>query len=132
LAALQEREWLPLLDWARATINLDLATTKGINAVPQDPRTLNNFRGWLGSMDNFQLAGLYQGITLLGSVVAGLALQSDVISPQKAMELCFLDEIWQESRWGLDDEAAARRKALNRELDSIYAFMRSFDSLAGA
>jgi chaperone required for assembly of F1-ATPase len=54
------------------------------------------------------------------------------ISPQKAMEVCFLDEIWQESRWGHDDEAAARRMALNLELNAINAFMRCLDSPAGA
>jgi chaperone required for assembly of F1-ATPase len=132
LAELQEREWLPLLDWAKATIGLDLKSTRGIIAIPQDKSVLKGFRAWLEPMDNFRLAGLHPSVTLLGSVVTGLALLNMEISPQKAMEVCFLDEIWQESRWGHDDEAAARRMALNLELNAINAFMRCLDSPAGA
>jgi chaperone required for assembly of F1-ATPase len=52
----------------------------------------------------------------LGSLVLGLAVVEGRLEAAEAHRLATLDETFQESLWGTDAEAAARRKRIGREL----------------
>ena len=47
--------------------------------------------------------------TLTGSALIALALAHDAISAEAAWAAAHVDEDWQMSSWGSDDEALARR-----------------------
>jgi chaperone required for assembly of F1-ATPase len=66
-------------------------------------------------LDDFSLAGLAFGASLFGSAVLALALQTGRLSGREAFDLSRLDQAFQEERWGIDDEAAARTDWMQQE-----------------
>jgi chaperone required for assembly of F1-ATPase len=55
------------------------------------------------------LAALGVAVPALGSLVLGLALAEGELDAASAHRIAVLDEVFQESLWGYDAEAAARR-----------------------
>jgi chaperone required for assembly of F1-ATPase len=115
LVALQRQHWEPLLDWAQTTHGLRFERASGIihQAQPQD--TLDRALALAQAQDDFTLAGLAFGAALFGSAVLTLALQGGRLSGQAAFDLSRLDQAFQEERWGIDDEAAARTDWMQQE-----------------
>lgn len=109
LAALQAREWQPLLDWAAAIHGATLAVTEGVMPVPQPPESLAALRAAIATHRAEELAALGVAVPALGSLVLGLALSAGAVTPEGAHALSVLDETFQERRWGEDAQAAARR-----------------------
>jgi chaperone required for assembly of F1-ATPase len=66
-------------------------------------------------LDDFSLAGLAFGASLFGSAVLAFALQMGQLSGESAHTLARLDQAFQEARWGIDDEAAARTASMHGE-----------------
>ena len=72
-----------------------------------------------------RLTGLATAVPLLGSAVLGLALQRGALSGDAAFDLSRLDEAFQESRWGVDEEAAARTAARRAEAQLLERWFRA-------
>jgi chaperone required for assembly of F1-ATPase len=109
LAAMQAREWQPLLDWAAATHGAPLRVTSGIMPVSQPPESLAALRAAVAAHGPEELVALGLAVPALGSLVLGLALSAGVVDGARAHALSVLDETYQAGRWGEDAEAAARR-----------------------
>jgi chaperone required for assembly of F1-ATPase len=58
----------------------------------------------------FEVAALHVMTTLTGSVLIPLALAAGELSPDAAWEAAHIDERFQESLWGEDEEAMDRRR----------------------
>jgi len=111
----EQETWGPLLDWAREAHGLAFAQTSGIIHRDQPPETMARLRALLESLDDFSVAGLAFAAAVLGSAVLALALRAGRIDAEEAMAASRLDEIFEEGRWGVDAEAAARAHALTVE-----------------
>lgn len=109
LAALQARDWQPLLDWAAAAHGAALAVTEGLMPVAQPRESLTALRAAVAAHGVEELAALGVAVPALGSLVLGLALSAGEVAAGRAHALSVLDETFQEGRWGEDAEAAARR-----------------------
>jgi len=108
----QEKTWEPLLDWARDAHGLAFTRAAGIVHHPQPPETLARLAALLAPMDDFTLAGIAFAAALFGSAILALALRDGRIDADDAMAAARLDEVFQEERWGVDAEAAARADAM--------------------
>ena len=128
LAARQQAEWQPLLDWAALTFDAPLKVTAGVVSVTQAPAVLKALRGAVEALDDLELAVLSSAVTAAGSLVIALALRAGHIGPQAAFEAAQLDELYQAERWGGDPEAERRREAIKVELT---AAARAFVLLRG-
>lgn len=115
LVKLQTEHWGPLLEWADRTLEFRLIKTHGIIHQPQPPETLMRAEALAAQMDDFSLAGLAFGASLFGSAVLAFALKMGQVSGESAHTLARLDQAFQEARWGIDDEAAARTASLYGE-----------------
>jgi chaperone required for assembly of F1-ATPase len=115
LVALQTRRWGALLHWAEQDLGLVFVRVQGIVHAPQPPQTLARVEALAGALDDMALAGLAFGAALFGSAVIALALQRDQLDGEAAFDLARLDEAFQESQWGVDEEAAARAAKLKAE-----------------
>ncbi|HUE18736.1 MAG TPA: ATP12 family protein [Stellaceae bacterium] len=115
LAARQLGTWQPLLDWA-ASRYAKLAVTQGVSPVAQDPKILRAYEAAVADYDSMQLAALYLATSALGSLVLALALIEGRIDADAAFAAAQLDEDFQIERWGLEDEAAKRRAALQDDI----------------
>jgi chaperone required for assembly of F1-ATPase len=107
--------WLPVLDWARDALGLEMTRAHGIAHRPQPPRTLARVEALALELEPFALTGLVFCAALFGSAVLALAVQRRQLHGEAAFELSRLDEALQVQRWGEDAEAAARTAGLRAE-----------------
>jgi len=107
LRALQDAGWQPLLDWAEAVLGARLAVTEGVQPVAQDAAALARLAAAVAACDAFELAALYDLVAITGSLVLGLAVAHERLDAEAAWNLSRIDEDWQVSQWGEDDQAAA-------------------------
>lgn len=101
----QEEQWNKLLGWARRRYDVDFATTTGITHVTQPPATVERLSHAVSSLDAFRLAGLSPLVTTGGSLVGGLAVLENALTPSDVWDAVSLDDQWQLERWGSDAEA---------------------------
>ena len=127
LVELQARRWGALLDWAQSELGLTFVRVHGVIHAPQPPQTLARVDALAGALADDALAGLAFGAALFGSAVIALALQRDQLDGEAAFDLARLDEAFQESQWGVDEEAAVRAAKLKAEalmLERWFAALR--------
>jgi chaperone required for assembly of F1-ATPase len=111
----QERRWGPVIAWAEQALAARFHRTQGIVHQPQPQATLDRIAELARSEDAFALTGLTAAAALFGSAILAFALRRRELTAEAAFELSRLDETFQEERWGVDAEAAARADAMARE-----------------
>jgi chaperone required for assembly of F1-ATPase len=121
LVALQQQHWLPVLQWANATLPSQFRHGRTMTHIMQDDESLDAVRRRVTALDQWQLTGVYVAMTLLGSALLALKLQSrgDATAIWAAAHV---DEDYQISQWGEDDEAQYRRKNRRREFDGLARY----------
>ena len=123
LASRQTEIWDPWLKWAEQACGLLLPTTVGLMPVSSYDATEHIVRKRLQPLADAQFGCLYRVATLSGSVVLGLAFQERHLGADDVFETAFLDELYQNSLWGKDEEAADRQVAIRSELKNVERFM---------
>ncbi len=119
----QQRLWGPILDRAEED-RLRFIRAAGIVHQVQPPETLARVKAIALELDDFGLTGLAFGAALFGSAVLAIALQRGWLSGEEAFALARLDEAWQEEKWGVDAEAAARTERLSGEAAMLARWFR--------
>jgi chaperone required for assembly of F1-ATPase len=110
LIKIQAEGWDPMLDWAAETLDVRLAVGEGVMHVTQKTETLENLYAEVAAFDNFALAAVHDLISLSGSLVLALAVTKTGISAEDAWALSRIDEHWQVTQWGEDEEATAAER----------------------
>ena len=59
------------------------------------------------------------------SVLLAAALVKGRINAKEAFDAAFLEELWQNESWGVDEEAAKRREEMREELQQIEDFLKN-------
>ncbi|ARU02341.1 ATP12 family chaperone protein [Yoonia vestfoldensis] len=103
----QRQVWDPLLDWAARDLGVTLAIGEGVVPVPQAPESILILQRELERTDDFGLAAAHDLISLSGSLILALAVMRGHLDGLRAWDVSRVDEDWQISQWGLDDDAAA-------------------------
>ena len=111
LVEAQSRAWDPVLAWARDELGARFTLSQGVTFVAQPETAIAAARRAVDAVtDPFQLAALHVMTTLTGSILLALATARAVLTPEAAWAAAHADEIFQESIWGEDAEAAERRR----------------------
>lgn len=118
----QAEGWDPMLDWAANTLGARLFVGEGVMHVPQTSQALQNLQAELESMDNFALAAIHDLISISGSLVLALAVTKNALSVADAWLLSRIDEHWQISQWGEDEEAAATEQVKRTAFENAAHF----------
>jgi chaperone required for assembly of F1-ATPase len=125
LVAEQARAFDPILAWAREALGAQFVLSEGVMHVAQPEAALAAVRARVEAIGSpFRLAALHVMTTLTGSVLIALAHTEGVIDAGAAWAAAHVDERFQESRWGEDEEAMRRRAAREAEFRAaatIYA-----------
>lgn len=119
----QSEGWDPLLDWAAHRHSAPLRTADGVSSIAQPERSITALRSAVEKFDPFALASLHLIASLCGSLVLALAVADKRVTAEEAFALSQTDERFQAEKWGLDSEAEARAKRLERELVTAARFM---------
>ena len=128
LRARQAEAWGPVLRRARDELGVALETSRGIQHREQPAEALATVRRLVLSTDDFTISGLAFGAPLLGSAILTLGLWRGWFGGETAFDLSRVDEAWQESQWGIDDEAAERTARLRSEARMLEAWFRGLGS----
>lgn len=123
LVARQLEIWQPLLDWARERYRLQLEVTTALLPIAQPDGLEARLRPEIEVDDDWRLVGLHAATTALGSIVLGLALRDGQLAAETAFTAGLLDELFEQERFGTDDETAARHEALRRDLRAAVCVM---------
>ena len=86
---------------------------------------LARLRAELDSLDAFGLTAMHDLVSLTGSLVLGLAVAHEHVQPERAWELSRIDEEWQISQWGRDEEADAATERKRLAFLEADMFMRT-------
>lgn len=105
LMARQSEKWDPLLDWCATRYDAPLTPVAGVMFQSQPAQSLARLKDQVHAMDNFTLTGFHELVTLSGSLVLGLAVLENHVTPEDAWALSRLDELYQQEQWGVDEEA---------------------------
>ncbi|MEW7008360.1 ATP12 family chaperone protein [Lentilitoribacter sp. EG35] len=110
LVELQSKAWDPIIQWARSSLGAPFVITEGIMHVEQPPEAIEAYSKALKRHTSaFVLTGLHSATTLTGSALLGLSLAEGIVSAEEAWAAAHVDEDWNISQWGTDDEAEKRR-----------------------
>ena len=107
LAAIQDEQWQPLLDWAAKQLDAPLTVTRGIMAVTQPRQSVAALRRPLERLDVLHITALRTLVGATGSLVLALAVYFGRLSPGQAVELATVEERFQLETWGADEELEA-------------------------
>lgn len=120
----QAEAWDPILIWALERFGADLVVTSGVIHVAQPVESLVALHRTVGEMTPFQQSAFHDLVALSGSLVLALAVTEGRVTAGEAWRLSRIDEDWQISLWGEDEEAAevaARKQAAFLQADRFYA-----------
>jgi len=123
----QARRWGPVIDWAELALGVRFVRVTGIRHEEQPAATLLRLARLAEEQDDFGLAGLGHATALFGSAILAFALQRGELDGPAALDLSRLDELFQQERWGADEEAAERTEGLQVEalmLERWFAALR--------
>ncbi len=118
LVAKQEAAWAPLLAFAREALGARFILAEGVMHVEQSPEALEAIGRALQGYDAVSLAAIHTVTTLTGSALIALALARHEISAEEAWAAAHVDEDWQMSQWGEDEQALERRAQRWREMEA--------------
>ncbi|MFV0334979.1 MAG: ATP12 family chaperone protein [Tropicimonas sp.] len=119
LRALQAQAWDGLLGWAREALGAPLVQVTGIVPVPQPQDSLARLRERVFALDPFALTALHDLVAISGSLLVGLAALEERFAIGDLWEWSRVDEAYQESLWGRDEEAAVM--ALHKRAEFLHA-----------
>jgi chaperone required for assembly of F1-ATPase len=105
----QAEAWDPVLEWARAELDVQLATGQGIVPVSQPRAALAAIAGTLADLAALPLTAHHVIASLTGSALLAIAHARGRLTAEEAWTAAHIDEDWQIGKWGEDAGAKARR-----------------------
>lgn len=111
LVQLQQQHWDPVLAYVRETYSAKFVLAEGMMFVEQPTASVEKIAQAVQAFQsNFlALAGLQVMTAISGSVLVALGAATGFLSAEEAWAAAHVDEDWNISEWGNDEEAEARR-----------------------
>jgi chaperone required for assembly of F1-ATPase len=110
LVAREAQHWDPVLFWAAEALRAHFILAEGVVHVRQPDAAVKAARAAFPD-DPWSIAALHVVTTLTGSALLALALLHGVLDADRVWAAAHVDEDWNAEKWGMDEEAAARRAA---------------------
>lgn len=101
----EAQAWDPLLDWAAHRYGHRPVVCCGVIHVAQPKDLLDNLRTDVDRLTNFELTAFHDLVTMSGSLIIALAVLDRYSGPEALWQVSRIDEDWQITQWGEDDEA---------------------------
>lgn len=124
LVELQSRHWDPAVAWAETELSAPLRPAQGVVHVGQPEASLQEIKQRLKGFDTWSLAALHVMTGLTGSALLALAVALGRLSPEEAWDAAHVDEDWQISQWGEDEEARTRRENRRRDFAAAARLLK--------
>lgn len=125
LVALQSTHWDPVLNWINQEQGIALSTTTALLGHQQPAEALAAVARALEALDAFELTAVYNMVGSTRSLSIGLARAFGFLSDAAAWAAACVDDHFQLSEWGEDQEALAALAAKEQDFLSACAFWES-------
>ncbi len=125
-ADLRERQraaWQPVVDWLQRECDIGLVAVDGLMPAVQDPAVAERMRKALTAFDDTELTAFQAAASLANSLALGFALVRGRLSADAVFTAAFLDELYQEEKWGEDAEASARRGRIAADIAAVERYL---------
>lgn len=124
LVAKQMLNWDPVVAWAKVQLNADFLTVHTLAHKRQSVASLAKVEHHILQLDPFTFTAVHNLTTLTGSALLAIMLATGGGSVDDAWAAANVDEDWQISTWGEDDEAMARRAERYNEFSCCVEFVK--------
>ena len=121
----QNKNWLPMIKFMQDAYNINILYTSEISAISQPKDSLAKLKKILKSKNCFELSAIGVLVQLTNSIIISLALVNDKINAKDAYEISNLEEIYQSSFWGKDEEAFTRLKAISIDIKNVKKYFEA-------
>ena len=125
LVDLQNKDWIPLINYMKSSYNIELIYTSKLFSINQKPDSLLKLKNILNEINIFKLSAIYTLSQITKSIIISLALVNNKISAKKAFENSNLEELYQISKWGKDEEAFDRLNTIKVDIRNIKKYYDS-------
>lgn len=105
LIDLQNKGWNPVLDWAAGRYGAPLAVVQGVLPADHPATSLAAYHAVVSGFRPFSMTAFHDLVTLSGSLILALWVADGRGAADAAWALSRIDEDWQISQWGADEEA---------------------------
>ena len=119
----QELHWNPIILWAENMWDVNYEVTYGITHVNQNEIILKHYKIYLSALDTHALSTIYLITTATGSLLIALAYHAGILSVEGLIIAAFVDEDWQLSQWGEDEDAKKIREFKIAEIKSFCDYL---------
>ncbi len=123
LVRLQCAEWDPLLAWAKKRYSCVPSVTTGILPTVPDAKVSQRYNAVVADLTADQLVVSQEITAITGSLILALAVLEGEIDCERAWYAGNIDEDYNISRWGEDEEAADRRARQRADLDAVAFYL---------
>ena len=124
LQQFERKHWQPIIDWTEETFTCKLEIFEGIMPGDQSEEAAENIAFKLEGYNNWQLAALMDLGAGFSSLLLAIAVIEGRLDVAQAFECSIADELYQNEKWGIDEEAEAKREKLKAELLETQKFLQ--------
>ena len=117
LVEAQSALWNPVLVWARDELGARFIQIEGVVFAAQPEAAIAAARAAIPK-DAWRLGAVASIMTITGSALLALALDAGAFDADAVWAAANVDEDWQMSQWGRDEQAIARRAARHAEFEA--------------
>ena len=90
----------------------------------QDQESISKLRNAVDKFDDYQLSGLHTLVTVSGSLVLGLAAAYNQSPLDDIINASFLDDLWQQDKWGYDEEVTVRLNNHRKLIEDAHHYLQ--------
>jgi chaperone required for assembly of F1-ATPase len=123
LVDLQAFHWDRVIADAELHFGSKFKTTSGLIHVSQATESIAKIRASAVLLDPFRLTILYNLTTLTGSALLALMLVHSRATAEQGWVAAHVDEDYQISQWGADEEASHRRAQRRKDYDALLGLL---------
>ena len=124
LAEQQAQHWRPLIAWAEELGITPIQTTQSTAPIEQPETAQKALKQHLQTHSNQKLVSAFVGGKITSSVLIGLALANGEISAEQAHKIAHIDEMYQQKRYGHDEELSKTLQFNKENLEQIEEFLK--------
>ncbi len=125
LVDLQTAHWDPLIDWAQAQLGARFVLAEGLMHVLQPPESIAAFGVHVAAIDDpVVLAATHVVTSLTGSAIIAMAVYRGELDRDEAWAAAHVDEDWNRSQWGEDEEASEIRAKRFKDMKAACQLIR--------
>lgn len=126
LVKLQNAHWDPVLDFARSSLNARFILAEGVMHAEQPREAISAVGIHLQRFPGpFRLAAIHTMTSLTGSALLAMAVAMEAINAEDAWSAAHVDEDWNISQWGDDEEARQRREFRKADMMAAVALLET-------